>query len=46
LIVWLLFVCATVVARFQPWIAFGVICLALVLHLKPDVGAGRRDATS
>lgn len=41
LTVWLMFVCATVVAPFQPWIGFGVICLALVLHLKPDVGTGR-----
>lgn len=43
-IVWLLFAFATAIASLQPWIAFGVICLALVLHLKPDVGARRSQA--
>jgi len=35
-----LFAAAAVVAAFQPWIGFGLICAALILHLKPDVGAG------
>jgi hypothetical protein len=24
-----------------PWAGFGLICVALVLHLKPDVGVRR-----
>jgi hypothetical protein len=32
-----LFAAATVVAAFQPWISFGLICAALVLNLEPDV---------
>jgi uncharacterized membrane protein len=35
-----LFAAAAVVAAFQPWIGFALICAALVLHLKPDVGYG------
>jgi uncharacterized membrane protein len=34
-----LFATATLVAAFEPWIGFGLICAALVLHLKPDVGS-------
>jgi uncharacterized membrane protein len=34
-----LFATATLVAAFQPWIGFSLICAALVLHLKPDVGS-------
>lgn len=41
LIVWLLFAGAAAVAHFQPWVGFGIICVALVLHLKPDVSAPR-----
>jgi len=35
-----LFAAAAVVAAIQPWIGFTLICAALVLHLKPDVGYG------
>jgi hypothetical protein len=42
-----LFATAAVVAAVQPWIGFALICAALVLHLKPDVGYGarRKDRT-
>jgi TMEM175 potassium channel family protein len=33
-----LFACAAVVGAFAPWLGFGLVCLALALHLKPDVG--------
>jgi len=36
-----LFAAAALVGAFQPWIGFALICAALVLHLKPDVGYGR-----
>jgi uncharacterized membrane protein len=42
LVAFALFVLATAMAAVQPWIGFGLICAALVLHLKPDVGSGRR----
>jgi uncharacterized membrane protein len=32
-----LFASAAVTAAFVPWGGFGLICVALVLHLKPDV---------
>ena len=35
-----LFAAAAVAAAFQPGIGFGLICAALVLHLKPDIGYG------
>jgi uncharacterized membrane protein len=38
-----LFASATVAAVFEPWLGFGLVCSALVLHIKPDVGAGRSD---
>lgn len=36
-----LFSLAAVVAAFVPWAGFGLICLALLLHVKPDVGTSR-----
>jgi uncharacterized membrane protein len=38
-----LFATATLAAAFEPWLGFGLVCTALVLHVKPDVGAGRGD---
>jgi uncharacterized membrane protein len=35
-----LFASATVAAIFEPWVGFSLICVALLLHLKPDVGSG------
>lgn len=40
LIALLLFVSAAVAAIFEPWVGFGLVCLALILHLKPDIGSG------
>ncbi|RNI24710.1 TMEM175 family protein [Flexivirga caeni] len=41
-----LFTSAAVLAAFVPWAGFGLTCLALVLHLKPDVGVrGTADRT-
>jgi len=34
-----LFAAATVAAAVRPWLGFGMICTALVLHMKPDVGS-------
>jgi len=34
-----LFASAAITAAFAPWAGVGLICLALGLHLKPDVGA-------
>lgn len=39
LLAFALFTSAAVLAVFVPWAGFGLICAALVLHLKPDVGA-------
>lgn len=36
-----IFTSAAILAGFVPWAGFGLICLALVLHLKPDVGVPR-----
>lgn len=36
-----IFTSAAILAGFVPCAGFGLICLALVLHLKPDVGAPR-----
>ncbi len=36
-----LFALATLAAAFEPWLGFALVCCALVLHLKPDVGSGR-----
>lgn len=30
---------------FKPWLGFALVCSALVLHIKPDVGSGRASAT-
>jgi uncharacterized membrane protein len=38
LLAFALFTSAAVLAGFVPWAGFGLICLALVLHLKPDIG--------
>jgi uncharacterized membrane protein len=35
-----LFAAATASAAFEPWVGFGLVCLALLLHVKPDVGSG------
>lgn len=37
-----LFTAAALLAWFQPWLGFGLICAALVLHLKPNIGASSR----
>ena len=42
LVAFALFTSAAVLAGFVPWAGFGLICLALVLHLKPDIGVRRR----
>jgi len=34
-----LFALATLAAVFVPWVGFGLICAALGLHIKPDVGS-------
>jgi uncharacterized membrane protein len=44
LLAFALFTSAAVLAAFVPWAGFGLICLALVLHLKPDVGVRRPRA--
>jgi uncharacterized membrane protein len=36
-----LFAMATFAAAFEPWLGFALVCSALVLHIKPDVGSGR-----
>jgi uncharacterized membrane protein len=41
LLAFALFTSAAVLAGFVPWAGFGLICLALVLHLKPDIGIRR-----
>jgi uncharacterized membrane protein len=37
-----LFTAAAAAAALEPWIGFSLICVALVLHLKPDIGADTR----
>ncbi len=50
----MLFGIATLAAAFEPWLGFALICSALALHIKPDIGSNRttsrassdaRDAT-
>jgi uncharacterized membrane protein len=41
-----LFATATVAAAFEPWLGFALVCSALVLHIKPDIGASRILAKS
>lgn len=36
-----LFAVAALAAALEPWLGFGLVCLALGLHIKPDVGSGR-----
>lgn len=36
------FTVALIVAFFLPRVGFGLICAALILHLRPDVAGGRR----
>jgi len=38
----LLFAVAAGLAAIEPWLGFGVICVALALHLVPDVSGWRR----
>jgi len=38
-----IFATATLAAAFEPWLGFALVCCALVLHLKPDVGSGLKD---
>ena len=38
-----LFAAATAAAAVRPWLGFGLVCTALVLHMKPDVGASSED---
>ena len=35
-----LFALAVPAAAIQPWAGFGLVCLALTLHIKPDIGSG------
>lgn len=35
-----LFAMATLAAAFEPWLGFALVCTALVLHIKPDIGSG------
>lgn len=35
------FALATVAATLQAWLGFVLVCTALALHIKPDVGSGR-----
>ena len=37
----LLFGIAIIGAAFEPWLGFALVCSALVLHVKPDVGSSR-----
>jgi uncharacterized membrane protein len=37
----ILFALATLAAALKPWLGFALVCSALVLHIKPDVGSGR-----
>jgi uncharacterized membrane protein len=37
------FTIAMLIAFAAPWLAFGLICAALVLHLRPDTFVGRRQ---
>jgi uncharacterized membrane protein len=34
-----IFATATVAAAFEPWLGFALVCCALVLHIKPDIGS-------
>ena len=36
-----LFAIATLAAAIEPWLGFALVCSALVLHIKPDIGSGR-----
>jgi uncharacterized membrane protein len=40
-----LFASATLAAAFEPWLGFALVCSALVLHIRPDIGSGRSAAT-
>jgi uncharacterized membrane protein len=33
-------------AAFKPWLGFALVCSALALHIKPDIGSGRASATN
>jgi uncharacterized membrane protein len=37
-----LFAAATLAAVFVPWLGFALVCCALALHVKPDVGSGQQ----
>jgi len=41
-----LFTAATLASAVRPWIGFSLVCSALVLHVKPDVGAPSCDRGS
>jgi uncharacterized membrane protein len=41
-----LFALAAVLAAMWPWAGFCLICLALLLHVKPDIGASSRPDAS
>jgi uncharacterized membrane protein len=41
-----LFAAATLASAVRPWLGFGLVCSALVLHVKPDVGAPSDDRRS
>lgn len=43
LIALLLFAIAAGLAILQPWVGFGFVCLALLLHLRPDAAPWNRD---
>ena len=41
LLAFTLFATATLAAAFEPWLGFGLVCSALVLHIKPDIGSSQ-----
>jgi uncharacterized membrane protein len=40
-----LFGMAILAAAIKPWLGFALVCSALVLHIKPDIGSGRSAVT-
>jgi uncharacterized membrane protein len=41
-----LFALATLAAAFEPWLGFALVCSALALHIRPDIGSGDTASTS
>jgi uncharacterized membrane protein len=40
-----LFAMATLAAAFEPWLGFALVCSALALHIRPDIGSGETVST-